>query len=196
MKKIFVLGVLVLILAGFVLAQEKDTLKGPDHVDSLEAKIEKLETEVYDKSIEGVNRSISHINTVATIIGVVVVLIGFLGGYAVIKARGTEREVREDVKDMRSRVEHECQRVEKLADQIRDESEKAAESRIDIDTIRSRSEKTVSGMEEKYKEMERLTLEAYYMAPEKDTPYGSGHTLFIPTWIPQFYLLCKQYNDY
>jgi len=111
MKKLFVFGILVLILGVFVFAQEKDTIKVSEvekyqpQIDTLKAEFEKVKKDAYEKAIEGANRSVNISILVVTFVSLFVAGLGLIGYF---KIRDVRAEIKKQLEEAQ-KIKHEAE---------------------------------------------------------------------------------------
>jgi tetratricopeptide (TPR) repeat protein len=131
MKKIFVFGILILILGGFLFAQQKDTTQSTKEVEKYQAQIDSLKTEVekvkkdaYEKAIHGANRSVAFSTLVVGIVGLLAALLGVLGYFRIREARA---ETEKEIKKARDEIDRELSQAKAEMDKELEEAHKCVE---------------------------------------------------------------------
>jgi len=119
MKKIFVFGIVVLILWVFVFAQERDTGqlimeldKYQNQIDSLKGEVDKVKRDAYEKAIEGANRSVNISILVVTFVSLFVAGLGLIGYFKI-------RDVRAEIKKQLEEAQKIKEEAERCLGEIR-----------------------------------------------------------------------------
>jgi len=152
MKKIFVLGILVLILSGFVWAQEENKLNvdradtiSQSQITSSPEKSEKENGKSYEKMLSIANISIIVATLVVGFVALLAAILGALGFYGYFQTG-----------KMRGKITQELEEIKKLRAGVISECEMAKQQRENIEKIKTVAEGRLKEMEDIHKKTKEI----------------------------------------